>query len=253
MSTQASPANRLAGSLRDRLPLSRRSDERELLDGADVDAAELTANLRDLARLNRLAGGRRASITAIAALADDPRHVQIVDIGTGAGDLPLAFWRHGRRSRGRWRVTAVDNRADVLAHAASQLAAAADVTLLLADATKLPLDDRSVDIVHASLLLHHLDPIDAVKALGEMRRIARKGLVINDLRRGPLSFALAAPVVLGLGRSKMTRHDGLISLRRAYTLPELDELLTAAGLEVVSRSNPLMPRVITTAIPRVAQ
>jgi ubiquinone/menaquinone biosynthesis C-methylase UbiE len=246
----ASITNRLTEGIRDRLPLTHRSDEHELIDQADVSPSALAANLRDLSRFSRLPGGAGTSITALVALAPEPAWLSIVDVGTGGGDLPLGFARYGRRLGGQWRVTAVDNRRDVVAYAASHAAHTTDVDVRLADARELPLEDGSVDIAHASLLLHHLDPAQTVEALREMRRVARIGVVVNDLRRGPLAFALAAPAVLAFGRTRMTRHDGLISLRRAYTLPELDDLLAAAGLEVVWRSNRLLPRVVTAAVPR---
>jgi ubiquinone/menaquinone biosynthesis C-methylase UbiE len=246
----ASIANRVTGRLRERLPLSQRSDERELLDEPDVSSSALLGNLRDLARLNRLPGGAGASLAAVIALARDPRHVSIVDVGTGGGDIPAAFARHGRRIGGRWHVTAFDSRLDVVAHAGALAAHSADVDVRPGDALDLPLDDGSVDIAHASLLLHHLDAGEALTALREMRRVAQTGVVINDLRRGLLAFAFGALPVIALGRSAMTRHDGIASLRRAYTLAELDTLLSRAGLEVVRRTNPLMPRVVTTAVPR---
>ncbi len=63
------------------------------------------------------------------------------------------------------------------------------MTFLQADVRALPLDDGAWTSSHASLVLHHLDPADAVAALREMRRVARRGVVVNDLRRGALAFA----------------------------------------------------------------
>ena len=64
-----------------------------------------------------------------------------------------------------------------------------------------PLADREVDVTHASLLIHHLDPDDAVVALGEMRRVSRLGVVINDLRRG----VAAVPLHRGGGAGVQSR------------------------------------------------
>jgi hypothetical protein len=72
-----------------------------------------------------------------------------------------------------------------------------------------------VGVAHSSLLLHHLDPADAVQALTEMRRVARHGVVVNDLRRSRLAFALIAVPILALTRARSTRHDGLLSARRS--------------------------------------
>jgi ubiquinone/menaquinone biosynthesis C-methylase UbiE len=137
----------------------------------------------------------------------------------------------------------------VLAVARQRVARYPEIKPLLADARSLPLADGSVDIAHASLLIHHLDPQDAVAALGEMARVARLGVVVNDLRRGVLPYLITLAVTLALTRSSYTRYDGPASARRAYTVRELDELLHAAGLMPVFRSNPLLPRVVTAAVP----
>ncbi len=55
-------------------------------------------------------------------------------------------------------------------------------------------------------------------------------MVVNDLRRGRIAFLMAAAPVLAFTRGRYTRHDGVLSARRAYTLAELDALATEAGL-----------------------
>jgi SAM-dependent methyltransferase len=242
----------MTATLRDRwrLPLAARSDERELLDGSTLDPRDLAVNLRELALLNRLPGGVGASLAAISALADGRRDLAVLDAGSGGGDLALAMARHGRRgaAAARWRVTALDSSADVLALAAERVAADPDVRLEQGNVLALPFGDGSFDVAHASLLLHHLDPDQGANALLELRRVARLGVVINDLRRGWLAYVVTALTVWGLCRGRYTRHDGPASVRRAYTLHELDGLLAAAGLRAVSRSAALLPRVVTVAV-----
>jgi SAM-dependent methyltransferase len=246
--TRSATRHQLSERPAGRLPLAGRSRRRELLDGPILDAAQLRTNLRDLARLNRLPGGTAASIHATELLGEGARRLSIVDVGTGAGDIPLAFARHGRRRRGgRWKILAVESRAEVLAHAERRVHGDPDVRAILADGRRLPLEDGQVDIAHASLVLHHLDPPDAVALLAELRRVARRGVVINDLQRGTPHLIATAAIVLAFGRCAYTRHDGILSARRAYTLRELDTLLAEARLQVLTRSTPLLPRVVTAA------
>ena len=225
-----------------------RSGDAELLDGPLLDREELAANLRELAMLNRLPGGTAASIEAIEHVANGARDLSILDLGTGGGDMPSAFARHGRR-RGRWRIVATDLRPEIVELARARVRDEADVTVELADATRLPFPNAAFDVAHASLLLHHLEPHAAISMLSEMRRVARLGVVINDLQRGVLHLAITATTVLALARSRYTRHDGLLSARRAYTLVERGRLLAAAELRVDWQSNRLAPRVVSAAIP----
>jgi ubiquinone/menaquinone biosynthesis C-methylase UbiE len=224
--------------------LGTRHPGREMLDAEHLDPEDLRINLREMASLNRLPGGIGASLAAIHHLLDGTADATVLDVGTGSGDLPAALLREAAPGRSV-RVIATDLRLEVLAHARRRLAGWARVTLFEADARALPMADGSVDVAHASLMLHHLDPADAVRALAEMRRVARRGVVINDLRRGRIAFGLSSLVILALTRGRYTRHDGVLSARRAYTLKELDAMAAEAGLHSIWRSAPYLPRVTT--------
>ncbi len=220
--------------------LDRRAEARELLDGNTLDQGDLRVNLREMAMLNRLPGGIGASLAAIRHLTTSDAPV-IVDVGTGGGDFP----RRVRRELPHATVIGTDASAAVLDVARSWTRTGPCLELMQADALALPLADASVDVAHASLLVHHLRPDEVVRALREMRRVARAGVVVNDLRRGRIAYALSAAIVLSLARHHVTRADGLLSARRSYTLAELDAMATDAGLRRVWRSPVFMPRVVT--------
>lgn len=218
-----------------------RSLDRELLDAPDPDPAELRRNLAEMARLNRLPGGVDASVRAVLALLDGEPAGPVLDIGTGSGD----FARRLRR-RSAAPLILLDHSPDVLQVARRTVAGMDDVTIVEADAGGLPFEDGSVAVSHASLLLHHLGPDEAVDALREMRRVARLGIVVNDLRRSRLALAMTALPILALARARYTRHDGILSAKRAYTVQELDDLAADAGLRPVARTTAWWPRVTTT-------
>ncbi len=85
------------------------------------------------------------------------------------------------------------------------------------------------------MLLHHLDPTVAVAVLAEMARVARRGVVVNDLVRGRLAWLGAWLLTRLRTRNRYTRYDAPLSVRRAYTVAELTALLAAAGLRVKRR------------------
>jgi len=215
-----------------------RSAERELLDADDLEPRELRTNLREMAMLNRLPGGVGTSVGAVLRTLDGSVDPTVLDVGTGLGD----FARH-LAQRARVRVVVSDVRDEILVLARRNLRGTDGVTFLRADARALPLPDDAVDVAHASLLLHHLDPPDAIAALGELRRVARRGVVVNDLRRGRVANAVTTLTVIALARGRYTRIDGPMSARRAYTIAELDDLAGAAGLQLVRRTGTWLPRV----------
>jgi 2-polyprenyl-3-methyl-5-hydroxy-6-metoxy-1,4-benzoquinol methylase len=216
--------------------MERLTDAVELLDGPLDDPVALAGNLRDLRRVNRWLGGASLSTVAIEALAAHRVQLTLLDVGTGGGDIPLALldWAH-RRDR-RLSVVGIDSRPEIIAQAVqAHLAGAPDgrLELQIGDGRSLPYPDRSFDVAHSSLLLHHLDPADAVELLGEMRRVARLGVVVNDLHRGRLAWLGAWLMSHLLTGNRYTRHDAPLSVRRAYRVPEVTDLLRAAGLTPV--------------------
>src|SRR5919109_2505603 len=94
--------------------MDRLSGAEELLDGPLDDRAALVGNLRDLARVNRRLGGAALSERAVDALAPGRAEISLLDIGTGAADIPLALIEHGRAAGRLVRITGVDHRPEVL-------------------------------------------------------------------------------------------------------------------------------------------
>jgi SAM-dependent methyltransferase len=206
----------------------------ELLDGPLDDPAALTGNLRDLARINRLTGGTRLSARAIGAFRGSST---VLDVGTGAADIPMTLLARARSAGRPLAITATDNRREILA-AARRARPAIDRTpgleLAIADGRALPYPDASFDVAHASLVLHHLEPGDAVAFLRELRRVARHGIVVNDLVRGRLAWVGGWLLVHAIARSHYTRHDAPLSIRRAYSRMEILALLAVAGLTPIA-------------------
>jgi SAM-dependent methyltransferase len=218
--------------------MDRLAGAEELLDGPLDDRAALIGNLRDLARINRRLGGVALSARAIESLAPGRAEIRVLDVGTGAADIPLALIDRGRANGRLVHITGVDNRPEVLEAAAvadPRVTATGELALHVADGRALPFPDDAFEIAHASLLVHHLEPDVARVLLAEMARVARLGVVVNDLVRGRRAL-LGAWLLSRLGtRNRLTRYDAPLSVRRAYSVAELTALLAAAGLRVERR------------------
>ena len=96
------------------------------------------------------------------------------------------------------------------------------------DALALPFADASFDLVSCSLFAHHLEPEQLPRFAREGLRVCRLALLINDLIRHPLHLLLVY-AGLPLYRSRLTRHDAVASVRRAYTVDEMRALLAGAA------------------------
>ncbi len=215
--------------------MDRLADAAELLDGP-IDPDLLAGNLRDLCRVNRWFGGVDISRRAIADLrpaADPGRVLRVLDIGTGAADIPAAL--------------VVDPGLEVLAtDVRPEIVAAADrlhggrPRLRIALAAGSVGGERSTDIAHASLVLHHLGPEAALAMLGRMAGVAPLGVVINDLDRTRRGWLGAWLTLHAMTRNRYTLHDGPLSVRRAWRPSEIVAMAATVGLEPVSRHDALL-------------
>ena len=81
--------------------------------------------------------------------------------------------------------------------------------------------------------IHHLSAREAVVLLREMGRVARLGVVVNDLDRTRLGWIGAWLIGHLLTRNRYTRHDAPLSVLRSYRADETRALLRTAGLTPV--------------------
>lgn len=227
--------------------MRRLANTAELLDGPLDDVAALAGNLRDLRRVNALLGGVRLSRDAIETLvgadAGGRAGIELLDVGTGGADIPVALIADWRRNGRRLAVTAIDDRAEVLAAARlarPDLDGVEGLRLEIADGRALPYENRAFDIAHASLVIHHLEPDEAVRMLGEMARVSRRGVVVNDLSRSRLRWVGAWLLAHLATRNRFTRKDGPLSVLRAYTAVEMHALLAVAGLRPIATRRDLL-------------
>lgn len=213
--------------------LAERVSDAELMDGAELDPSELEENFRDIRRVNRLLGGVSTVLRHLPALLDGiPRDqpVSILDLATGSADIPLAIVNWAKRNGRNVDVVASDYSDDMLTIARRHLAEVPGISLARHDARAVSLPDGEFDIVLCSLSLHHFEPDDAVQVLKEMDRLARRGFIVNDLRRSQLGFIAAWLAAQATTRNRLTRNDAPLSVRRAYTTTELADLLDRAGI-----------------------
>ena len=205
----------------------------ELMDEPGVDPAELARSLHDLREVNRWLQGTRVVLRHLARMAArlPALDFTVLDVATGSADIPLAVSRWARARGGRARVVATDFHAGTLALAREHAARDPDVRVEEADARALPYADGAFDFSLCSTALHHFDEEDAVRVLRELDRVAARGVVVSDFRRSRGSLLgvqlLAATVWRG---HPVTRHDGPVSIRRAYTPAEVRALAEAAGI-----------------------
>jgi SAM-dependent methyltransferase len=216
---------------------SHRSSEPELMDGAEVSHEEFAACLADLAQVNTLTLARPPTLAFIRealAAAPETSAPVILDVGFGAGDMLRAIDRMAKRMNRRVRLVGIDLNPRSEPFAAAETPPGTTIEYRTGD-----LYDRSqsenVDIVISSLVTHHMDDAEILGFMEWMEANARLGWFVNDLHRHWLayhSFRLSSAAMRWHG---FVRHDGPLSVARAFVRRDWDRLLNEAGLSEAVR------------------
>lgn len=216
--------------LPERPDFSRRAELSEWMDG-QCSRDELRACLRDLARVNRWLLAYRPLLTWLDSLElkrlGEP--LRILDVGCGYGDVLRRIERWAQDRRIDVELTGIDLNSECVAIAAEATGAASAIEWVNADVfaytTKAP-----PHLVVTSLFTHHLADRDVVRFLRWAEEQAAVGWFINDLVRHPTPYRLFRLLAWGTRLHPFVRHDGPVSILRAFVPEDWRGLCDAAGL-----------------------
>jgi SAM-dependent methyltransferase len=205
------------------IDLRARATEPEALD-LGVPPEEARRSLADLRFVNRWLGNRGRFLRAVLPYLRGSAHPRLLDVGCGSGDVTVAL---RRALGGGLAAAAVDIK---LLHLQ---AAPRELLRVVGDARRLPFAPGTFDVVTASLFLHHFDQSALPDLLRGLYALARRALVVNDLRRARVPYLFGKAVFPFLFQSRVSIEDGLISIRSAFREPELRAAFAAAGVPSV--------------------
>jgi len=201
----------------------------ELMDG-DCSYEDFRGCLHSLEQVNRWLLGYRPTLAWLERLPRGLRDpVHIVDVGSGGGDYlrQIAGW--ARRHGVTVQLTGIDLNPHAARAAAESTPKERGITWVTGDALAYR-PEKPIDIVVSSLMAHHLEDEEIVAMLRWMDATAQAGWFINDLERSEWSSRMFACLGWTVGWHRFVRHDGPVSLRRAFREEDWVRLLAAAGV-----------------------
>jgi 2-polyprenyl-3-methyl-5-hydroxy-6-metoxy-1,4-benzoquinol methylase len=211
--------------------LAHRHREPEIQDQPDLDSELLRQALAGLESVNFWSRSPYLLWPSIRTLGRQlKRPLRILDIATGAADVPISLWHLARREKIVLQVEACDVNSRTVSyaqHRARERRAGVRVFPLDILHQEVP---RHYDVVMCSLFLHHLSDAEAVEVLGRMAQAAAHILLVHDLLRSVAGLVLAYTCIPFLSPSKVNRIDGVRSVRAAFTVDEVRLLAAGAGL-----------------------
>lgn len=214
------------------MDLSLRIDRPEIMDTEQVSECDMRKTLSFLQLTNNNFGGAKLILNHLKQWSSSWKHgeaISILDIGTGGAEIPIAISKWGKQNGFKIKITAIDLVSEIIAIAKKNTAGYPDITVRQEDLFVLARNNQKFDYVIASLLLHHIPPAESINALHAFDKLSKRGVIVSDLLRSRASY-WAVTTLSYLCGNHIVRHDGPLSVRRAFRLDELDAMAQEAHL-----------------------
>jgi 2-polyprenyl-3-methyl-5-hydroxy-6-metoxy-1,4-benzoquinol methylase len=213
------------------LHFGERSDQPEILDDFELTGHDLERNLRELEFVNRYLGGNtilRKGVQRLLLPLDAQNCTKVVDVGCGGGDTLRYMLKVANRKHWSLQLVGVDANARTIDYA-RRSSAGLPIEYVQGNALQVDLQGLNADVVCFNLFLHHFSDDQIV----EMLRTCRKNqtaILINDLERSKLAYLLFTWVSYLARFSFVGRHDGKLSIKKAFVRRDWQKLLASAGI-----------------------
>lgn len=204
-----------------------RSTQDEILDKLDLQDAELAVMLNDLKTVNSILGGQQVTLGGILKLLEGhPKEtpVTILDIGCGDGEILRNIARFGVKHQYNFTLIGVDGNEHIIKIAETKSEAYTNISFKVKNIFSEGPIVPEYDIALCTLFLHHFKNEAIVSILNKLSAEAKVGVVVNDLHRSRFAFWLFKAFSSIFIKSKIARHDGLVSVARGFKQEELNGL-----------------------------
>ena len=214
--------------------LNNRDRQPEVMDQPGLDPKEHAKALMGLRRINAISRCSAGLFRAIEALAirQPINPLRVLELACGGGDTAIDLALMAKQKGLALEIHACDlNPEAVEISRSNAMKRKASITFFTADALAKTTDQHTFDVVYCTLFAHHLDEVDVVRLLEAMALRSRKLVLVDDLIRSRLGFALAWIGTRLLSRSWVVHTDGPLSVRGALQPDEMMSIAKQAGLK----------------------
>ena len=204
-----------------------RSKQSEIMDDFDLKGEEMKELLTDLKRVNKWLGGNKITRLGIIKLLSGhskAETITILDLGCGDGQMLRECARFGEEEGYNFQLIGIDANTFILDEARNRSKDFQNITFREMDIFSEELKDLQFDIGLCTLFLHHFSNEDIHIILQKVLNCSKVGVVVNDLHRSRLAFWLFKVIRYWILKTKIARHDGLVSVARGFKSNELESI-----------------------------
>lgn len=211
-----------------------RSVEHEIMDDLEGGGTDMDQALRELEIINLLLGGNQVSINGLKILLKEHKEkqkpVRIADIGCGGGDLLKLMADWGRKKGFVFELVGIDANPNVIEYAKKNTKDYPEISYQKINIFSEDFRKQQFDIVHCCLFFHHFKDNELIDLFSNFKKQAQFGIIMNDLHRHWLAYYSIKIITAVASKSAMVKHDGPVSVLRAFKKEEVKDILYAAGI-----------------------
>ncbi|WP_297765857.1 methyltransferase domain-containing protein [uncultured Muriicola sp.] len=196
-----------------------RSTENELMDDLSLDEIQIRSILKDITLANKWLGGNNITIKALDRLfKEHPREkYTILDIGCGDGSMLREVADHCAENHIKTQLIGLDLNEKSINIAKESSRGYGNIRYLTQDVLALKPEKFRCDILLCTLTLHHFSREQIHTFIKKFALLATIGIIVNDLDRNKIGFALFKVFSLVFMKTHVAKHDGLVSIKSGFT------------------------------------
>ena len=192
------------------------------MDDFSIQDERIDEALSELKIINKFLGGISTTKSALNYFIQSKKdELKILDIGSGSSDNLLS----AKSNYPNMQILSIDKNMRALSSSENLL------EKINSNAFELPFKNNSCDIIHSALFLHHFTEEQIKILLKEFLRIARIGIIINDLQRSYLALLGIKILTVLFSKSEMVKNDAPLSVKRGFSKQEILNLLEDVGIK----------------------
>lgn len=227
--------------------LSQRADLDEAMDSV-ASFAEYRRCLLDLDAVSRMVLAHRPTLAFLDQVAARHRGpLRILDVACGDGTMLRRIARWARRRGIAVELTGLDLNPRAIEVAQEFPRTDPPVGYVVSDVFDYA-PERLPDVILSAHFTHHLPEADVVRFLAWMEATARLGWFVNDLHRHPNPYRLFGLLGRVAPWHPIVVSDGLISIRRAFTVEDWRRMSASAGIAACTIAERFPARVTVGSI-----
>jgi hypothetical protein len=203
-----------------------RTDKEELMDDFSIGGDLLRDTLDKLENINRWLGGNKVTLYGLKSILEKhpkEKEITIIDVGCGHGDILRDVAKFGRKHQYKFKLIGIDANPTAIEYANELSLAYPELTFETQDIFSEDFKKRKVDVILATLFLHHFKEPVLVSFLKNTLKQTKIGIVVNDLHRHKLAYYLFMLLSIFIS-NKMIIEDGLTSVLRGFKRRDLQRI-----------------------------